>query len=53
MKGPAWFKEISDDEKLAHLSKMMYENEEGGKEDAEEEFGSLLKFLPVQLVFVT
>ena len=49
MKDTAWFKEISDDEKLTYLSKLMYKHEE----DAKEEFGSLLKLLPVQLVFVT
>ena len=52
MKDTAWFKEISDDEKLTYLSKLMYRHK-GDKEDAKEEFGSLLKLLPVQLVFVT
>ena len=46
MEDMAWFEEKSDDEKLTHLSKLMYSSEENAKKD----FGTLLKLLPVDLV---
>ena len=49
MPDTAGFKEKSDDEKLTYLSELMYSSEEGAKE----EFGTLLKLLPVNLVFDT
>ena len=49
MPDTAGFKEKSDDEKLTYLSELMYSSEEGAKE----EFGTLLKLLPVHLVFGT
>ena len=49
MTDTAGFKEKSDDEKLTYLSELMYSSEEGAKE----EFGTLLKLLPVHLVFDT
>ena len=49
MPDTAGFNEKSDDEKLTYLSELMYSSEEGAKE----EFGTLLKLLPVHLVFDT
>ena len=46
MENTTWFEEKSDDEKLIHLSKLMYSSEENAKKD----FGTLLKLLPVDLV---
>ena len=38
--------EKSEDEKLTHLSELMYSSEENAKED----FGTLLNLLPVEVV---
>ena len=47
MEDTAWFEEKPDDEKLKHLSELMYSKEENAKED----FATLLNLLPVDLVF--
>ena len=49
MEDTAWFEEKSDNEKLTHLSELMYSSEEKAKED----FGTLLNLLPVDLVFIS
>ena len=46
MEDTTWFKEKSDDEKLTHLSELMYSSEENAKKD----FETLLNLLPVELV---
>ena len=47
MEDTAWFEEKSGDEKLTHLSELMYSSEENAKKD----FETLLNLLPVDLVF--
>ena len=46
MEDTAWFEEKSDDEKLTHLSKLMYSDDENAKKD----FERLLNLVPVDLV---
>ena len=46
MEDTTWFEEKSDDEKLTHLSELMYSSEENAKKD----FETLLNLLPVELV---
>ena len=46
MEDTAWFEEKSGDEKLTHLSELMYSSEENAKKD----FETLLNLLPVDLV---
>ena len=46
MEDTAWFEEKSDDEKLTHLSELMYSDDE----NAERDFERLLKVVPVDLV---
>ena len=46
MEDTGWFESKSDDEKLSHLSKLMYSDEESGTT----EFKTLLKLVPVDLV---
>ena len=46
MEDTAWFDEKSEYQKLKYLSELMYSSEESAKE----EFGILLKLLPVDLV---
>ena len=46
MEDTAWFDEKSECQKLKYLSELMYSSEESAKE----EFGILLKLLPVDLV---
>ena len=48
MEDTAWFEEKSDEEKLTHLSELMYSSDEKAKED----FGTLLNLLPVDLVSI-
>ena len=45
MEDTAWFDEKSECQKLKYLSELMYRSEESAKE----EFGILLKLLPVDL----
>ena len=47
MEDTAWFEEKSDEEKLTHLSQLMYSDDENAKED----FERLLNLVPVDLVF--
>ena len=47
MEDTTWFEEKSDDEKLTYMSELMYSDAE---EASKEEFGTLLKLLPVDLV---
>ena len=47
MEDTTWFEEKSDDEKLTHLSQLMYSDDENAKED----FERLLNLVPVDLVF--
>ena len=46
MEDTTWFEEKSEDEKLTHLSELMYSSEENAKKD----FETLLNLLPVELV---
>ena len=46
MEDMAWFEEKSDDEKLTHLSQLMYSDDENAKKD----FERLLNLVPVDLV---
>ena len=46
MEDTAWFEEKSDDEKLTHLSQLMYSDDENAKKD----FERLLNLVPVDLV---
>ena len=46
MEDTAWFEEKSDDEKLTHLSELMYSDDENAKKN----FERLLNLVPVDLV---
>ena len=50
MKDTAWFQDKERDEQLEYLSRLMYRSDE---EAAKEEFGTLLKLMPVDMVFCT
>ena len=51
MKDTAWFEDKKHDEQLEYLSQLMYScTSRSDEEAAKEEFGALLKLMPVDVV---